>query len=884
MDSTFRHLRFLNLIFSFDIDIKLLFPLDKKNLICKENQVLDSIVNSFLNQNKIPLKKKYFLYLKRNNQIIRKLNKQKKIYDLKLRECDEIIISGEEKKVNEEKSRNGVQEINQKAQEKISIETKEELIKTDPKPKNKLIIIDDDKKLSSKINIIKDEKKNNLKKSKKYKIIMILIGSLIGILLFGMLTLLIIKYIGNKLKKKISAYKKEELIIKKNYPVDLLLKFESLKATEIQIEGENNSKLYINETFDFIFIVRQKMIEKDRQNLIEKEHFIGYIAILNHTMINETDNIVTVYDKKLNEYLNSNKLINEKSQDLKFIGNNGNLCFAKIEFYLNGEIQNYSIPKDFSEENFVFIDDISQLIIPQISSKLYSKNIDEKMEEILSFNNETTNRRLSKKKHKKYEKYKIPFNSKVFERRSNKQVRRMEEMNYTEINYTDDILVEEYLVEPLSDSINITLREANEGKNNEDKNISQLTQYSLKNIENEKVKLEGSLTNISIFSIIDEKGILESVEKKTISTMLTPDNIDEEDDEEIINLNNQIYDNNNLISSDDMEPSENEKEFNNNNKIIFNISSISIFNTMIINRTDYFQNETLNNQLYEYFDGFKYELYFKKNESINEINNEDEVEKRDLSEEESYYGLKKIAYAKDLYKYNLLGIKMQKQILNEINPRKGTTSTYFVMTFGNVNFKVKVADQQTNLHITLEQKNKMAYNLILLLNQSNIDLIERNKNYLEVIINLENNISNLLLNYDYSELFKDSLNNLSAQISNFSRDIFDELILLIDRVYENYTYILNSIINDDYDLINQIIMITREEYIKYIYNMINLIEIFENDTINFFKELEQEIKILDYFQIDILYDIIDVIHDANLIFNKFNKYLFKSIEKGIYSN
>ena len=280
-----------------------------------------------------------------------------------------------------------------------------------------------------------------------------------------------------------------------------------------------------------------------------------------------------------------------------------------------------------------------------------------------------------------------------------------------------------------------------------------------------------------------------------------------------------------------MEPSENEKEFNNNNKIIFNISSISIINTMIINRTDYFHNETLNNQLYEYFDAFKYELYFKKNESINEINKEDEVEKRDLSEEESYYGLKKITYAKDLYKYNLLGIKMQKQILNEINPRKGTTSTYFVMTFGNVNFKVKVADQQTNLHIILEQKNKMAYNLILLLNQSNIDLIERNKNYLEVIINLENNISNLLLNYDYSELFKDSLNNLSAQISNFSGDIFDELILLIDRVYENYTYILNNIINDDYDFINQIIMITREEYIKYIYNMINLIEIFENDTI-----------------------------------------------------
>ena len=55
--------------------------------------------------------------------------------------------------------------------------------------------------------------------------------------------------------------------------------------------------------------------------------------------------------------------------------------------------------------------------------------------------------------------------------------------------------------------------------------------------------MEGSLNNISIFSIIDEKGILESVEKKTISIMLTPDNIDEEDDEQKKNLSNQIQNN-----------------------------------------------------------------------------------------------------------------------------------------------------------------------------------------------------------------------------------------------------------------------------------------------------------------------------------------------------
>ena len=238
-------------------------------------------------------------------------------------------------------------------------------------------------------------------------------------------------------------------------------------------------------------------------------------------------------------------------------------------------------------------------------------------------------------------------------------------------------------------------------------------------------------------------------------------------------------------------------------------------------------------------------------------------------------------YVRDLYNYNLLGLKIKKQIFNEINPKTGSISTYFVMIFGNKNIKIKVADQQTNLHIILEKKNKMAYNLLLLLNQSNIDLIERNKKYLDVIINMERNISNFLKNYDYSDIFKESLENLSSKISNFSGEIFLEFFTLIDSVYNNYTYILNNIINDDYDFINQIIIITREEYIKYIYNMIFIIERFENSTMNFFKELEQETKLLEYFQIDLLYDIIDIIYDANLIFKKFNKILFKSIEKGI---
>jgi len=80
MESSFRNLRFLNITISFDDNIKKLFPIDTINLISNENKELDSIINDFLKQNNISLNKEYFLYLKRKNKIMRKLNKYKRIY------------------------------------------------------------------------------------------------------------------------------------------------------------------------------------------------------------------------------------------------------------------------------------------------------------------------------------------------------------------------------------------------------------------------------------------------------------------------------------------------------------------------------------------------------------------------------------------------------------------------------------------------------------------------------------------------------------------------------------------------------------------------------------------------------------------------------------
>ena len=208
MESNYKSIRSLNLFISFDADIKTLFPFLKKKVVWYENQVLDSILKDFLKQNKISLNKKYFLYLKRNNKIIEKLTKQKKLLDLKLEKNDEILVSYDEFKIfpnlNEGKQKNARKINNEKIEEKIITETIEELIKIQ-KSRIKLNMIDDDtnsKKQSSNIITTKNENNNRENNSKynfinrlkniiKNKIFMIITGLVIGILLIGFVIFLI---------------------------------------------------------------------------------------------------------------------------------------------------------------------------------------------------------------------------------------------------------------------------------------------------------------------------------------------------------------------------------------------------------------------------------------------------------------------------------------------------------------------------------------------------------------------------------------------------------------------------------------------------------------------------------------------------------------------
>ena len=382
--------------------------------IRKDGKLNEEIENFFKSKN-IELNKKYFLYLKRNGKTLSELSESEKVSSLKIEENDEIKISYKKKRniknkvnklaIKEKKEENLDEDHEKKKDEKNEIVSKEKnkkisIEKYDPgfaltsteKIEEKI----EPKTTSNKMKVLED----NRKKSYCYNKIFWIILFLAALLTIGGLCYVFIR--DSKKKEEEKEYKQDELIVNKNYPVNYLLRFICQKTIEIEIEEDNNQSTNRSQLSYFIFIVSDKKPENDENNLIKKELYTGYIAVLKDSMRNDTKDIISIYDVKLNEYLNGN--INfaelEKSRE------NINSCFAKIEFYLNGEIKNYYLPKGFNENLFIYIEELTQLMIPKISSNLYSKNIDEEMNKsINSYENRLRNLE-SKEKNREIYNYK----------------------------------------------------------------------------------------------------------------------------------------------------------------------------------------------------------------------------------------------------------------------------------------------------------------------------------------------------------------------------------------------------------------------------------------------------------------------------------------------
>ena len=119
--------------------------------------------------------------------------------------------------------------------------------------------------------------------------------------------------------------------------------------------------------------------------------------------------------------------------------------------------------------------------------------------------------------------------------------------------------------------------------------------------------MEGGITNTTTYSIIDKDGLLESIVEKSVSLMVMENQEKEEEDgeneydEDTEVLKKEVYNEDNEITLKDIE-----NETNTKNNISFGISSLMTLSNHIINCTDKFTNESINKNLYNYFDSFSY--------------------------------------------------------------------------------------------------------------------------------------------------------------------------------------------------------------------------------------------------------------------------------------
>ena len=434
------------------IDVKIILPENfgyKESLSLYYYQTLNDQFKSFLLQKNVKLKKGYYFYLKKDEDIIQSLPRNKTVEDLNLQPNDTILVSYEKKQINSQiitsssniiPTREYISDIENLA-EKLG--KKNPIINT---PREKFQEI------------------NDYQKDIKKKLIIIIIIIILSFFIFAGIIFLVIYFIKNRNKKdeenKPPIFNKDKLIVDKKYPVNMLLRYSNKKESEMKLEGkeinEKNSSQSLWMASDFIFIIKDEKIEKDEIKLTEKNLYTGYISLLNLTSHNQTDEMMIIYDKTLNKILDNNNLRRLNESELRYIGEDGNFCLAKIEFYLNGDIKNYYLSKGMSSTQFSFIEDISKLIIPKISSNLFIKSIDQYLNDLSENGTENNITEFEIKRI-----LNVDSNKKKMLK---KRILNNESENKTNYAIDDDdeeVEIEEYKTIPLNPSINYDLREAN---------------------------------------------------------------------------------------------------------------------------------------------------------------------------------------------------------------------------------------------------------------------------------------------------------------------------------------------------------------------------------------------------------------------------------------
>ena len=451
----------------------------------------------------------------------------------------------------------------------------------------------------------------------------------------------------------------------------------------------------------------------------------------------------------------------------------------------------------------------------------------------------------------------------------------------------------------IEDDFNINL--VNNEETNE-KNISNntyLNYYGHSLVRNEYLELKGSQQNTTINTRIDEnEKVLKEVHYIHKGLLVNDTKFRQEIEKEKQQScsNDSFMDCNDLIN-DKQENIVDSKIKSINYEIIEDIILIKNYidyDKTIINKLNnaFIQygndseitenNERLNSSgrflrdLTEYIVANKFEY------SDIEIKIEKKNPKRHLDDFTEYYGMKNMEYSKSLFHLNLIGIQMKLEIINTMIVKEGKAVIKIKLQFAFIKISITLKTLQTNMHLAIRNYNEMGFTELYLINESNNKLINQTDKYCDIILNLEKDFNSLLVNkHDFSNIFKESFNEMYEQIKNFTTIIFQEFIQIIRNAYDNYTEVLEDVNENKHEVFNEIRKIIKYEYINFIYSMLVLVEEFNNKTFIFLFEVSEEVSRIDNFQIDLLYDLIDIVYEAKKIFKDFNKNLFLAIEKGI---
>ena len=215
----------INIIFFYPVGFSIMQKtLQKEQILLDRNQSLsEGLKNFLLAKGESRMGQDHYYYLQRGNKIIKELPKDKKIYDLDINDNDQIILSYKKYDVENKYTQNK-KEILDETSDNILIKQQKSLFRRA-----------DIYNISSSKNKINNNNNINKKNNKKIKFI---IG---GLLLLTILFVLVYFFVKAFFPSdpETNILQKEELIIERNYPVNMLFRYTGIQNSKIKISGKD---------------------------------------------------------------------------------------------------------------------------------------------------------------------------------------------------------------------------------------------------------------------------------------------------------------------------------------------------------------------------------------------------------------------------------------------------------------------------------------------------------------------------------------------------------------------------------------------------------------------------------------------------------------------